>query len=51
MKSITKWWDGYKGERVVLIDDFEIDSIKYLNHYLKIWGDPYGKIHGEIKGG
>lgn len=25
--------------------------MKFLNHYMKIWGDPYGKIRGEVKGG
>lgn len=34
----------------MLIDDFEIDSLRYLGHYLKTWGDSYG-LDGEIKGG
>lgn len=50
MKSLTKWWDGYQGEKIVLIDDLEKDTMKFLGHYMKIWGDPYGKITGEVKG-
>lgn len=22
-----------------------------MGHFLKIWGDPYGEIYGEVKGG
>lgn len=51
MKANNKWWDGYVGEDIVLMDDLEMDCMKYLGHFLKIWGDPYGKIVGEIKGG
>lgn len=50
MKSLTKWWDGYNKEKIVLIDDWEKDSMKYLCHYLKLWADPYGQITGEVKG-
>lgn len=46
-KSQNKWWDGYKGETAVLIDDLDTPT---LGHYLKIWGDNYG-ITGETKGG
>lgn len=35
---------------MVLIDDFEKDSLTYLGHYLKLWGDPYGELDGEVKG-
>lgn len=51
IKPLSKWWDGYNQEDVVLIDDFELDSLKYLGHYLKLWADPYGLLHGEVKGG
>ena len=50
MKSLSKWWDNYSQERIVLIDDLELDSMKYLGHLMKIWADPYGKIRGEMKG-
>lgn len=47
LKSQNKWWDGYNGEKVVLLDDFDCDK---LSHYLKIWADAYG-FRGEVKGG
>lgn len=50
MKASNKWWDGYRGETDVLIDDIEKDSA-YLGHFLKLWGDPYGFIQAEVKGG
>lgn len=50
-KPLSKWWCGYDQQEVVLIDDFEKDSLKYLAHYLKRWADPYGKLDGEVKGG
>lgn len=43
----NKWWDGYDGEKTVLIEegqDFHSDQ------YLKIWSDKY-TFRGEFKGG
>lgn len=47
MKSGSKWWDGYDGQEVILIDDFDgcwpfRDLLRLLDNY------PYT---GEIKGG
>jgi len=47
IKSQNKWWDGYQGQKAVILDDLDGD---YLSHYLKIWGDRYA-CSGEVKGG
>lgn len=50
IKSMNKWWDGYAGEHVVILDDFEKTAGPMLGHYLKIWMDRW-ECTGEIKGG
>lgn len=45
--SLNKWFDGYEGEKVIIIDDLDET---FLGHYLKIWLDHYA-CTGEIKGG
>lgn len=47
IKSQNKWWDGYRGQGAVLLDDFDSPS---LGHLLKIWSDKWA-CYGEIKGG
>lgn len=46
VKSQNKWWDGYGGERNVLLEDFDCSS---LGHLIKIWADKWSCM-GEIKG-
>lgn len=48
-KLCNKWWDGYKGEGKVIMDDFGIEH-KVLAQQLKIWSDRYGCVL-ETKGG
>jgi len=48
LKAQNKWWDGYTGQKAVLIDDFDLNGV-CLSHHLKIWSDRWG-CTGEIKG-
>lgn len=48
IKSTTRWWDGYQGEEVVIIEDFSPFEIS-LTRDLKIWADIYD-FPAEVKG-
>lgn len=45
-KNANKWWDGYRGEQTVVLDD--LDTPVLFGH-LKRWADIY-KVVGEVKG-
>lgn len=47
IKAQNKWWDGYDGEDVVILEDMDDACLK---HYLKIWADKWS-CKGETKGG
>ena len=49
LKPQNKWWDGYTGQKAVILDDFDKGGV-CLGHYLKIWADRYA-CTGETKGG
>lgn len=48
--SVNKWWDGYKGETNVLIDELPHDANKWIMTYLKKWADKLPCLL-EYKGG
>lgn len=48
-KLCNKWWDGYQGQRNVIMDDIGLEH-ECLAQQLKIWADHYSCIL-ETKGG
>lgn len=48
IKAQNKWFDGYMGQKYILLDDFD-KSGKCLGHHLKIWADKWA-CFGEVKG-
>lgn len=49
IKDTNKWWDGYQGEDVVIIDEVGPDASAFTQLFKK-WGDRH-VITAEIKGG
>lgn len=49
IKSHNKWWLGYKGEDVVLIDDISKTEAQWFGEHLKQWSDHYA-VPTETKG-
>lgn len=47
-KMKNKWFEGYKGEDVVLLEDIDHDHAKWIGGFLKEWTDRYA-FRAEIK--
>lgn len=48
-KLLNKWWDGYTGQKFVVMDDMDPEH-NMLCQQIKLWSDRYGVIL-ETKGG
>lgn len=49
-KNCNKWWDGFRGQDVVVVEDLDPDRAKMLVQHLKVWMDRY-VFEAERKGG
>jgi len=49
LKPLNKWWDGYQGEEVVILDDMDIFH-RDLTSLIKNWAD-FIPFIGEVKNG
>ena len=45
----NKWWDGYKGEEVIVIDEVSPTDAEWIAPMFKVWADHYPFI-AEMKG-
>nr|WAE42377.1 MAG: replication associated protein [Cressdnaviricota sp.] len=49
-KMANKWWDGYRNEEVVVIEDIDKSHGMEMGFHLKLWADHY-PFRAEVKGG
>lgn len=50
VKMHNKWWDGYRGEEIVVLEDMDHSTAKHMGHFLKEWVDE-APFPAETKGG
>lgn len=48
IKMPNKWFDGYEGQPILIVEDIGPDQCKMLQHFLKIWGD-YSPFTAQVK--
>lgn len=44
-----KWFDGYRGQKMIIIDDLDKYTAHQLGHSIKLWADRY-PVTAEVKG-
>ncbi len=49
LKAMNKWWDGYRGEENVILDDVDPSHSTWIGKFIKDWTDRYA-FPAEIKG-
>lgn len=49
-KPLNKWWCGYHGEEIVILEDIDHETAPFLYNKMKQWVDEAPFI-GETKGG
>ncbi len=50
-KSCNKWWDGYRGQEAVIMDDLGKTAGQCLAYHIKRWTDKWPPPGGEVKNG
>lgn len=49
IKDPNKWWDGYQGEKVVILEDLDPSTASFQGRKFKLWPDKFS-FKGETKG-
>lgn len=47
-KLFNKWWCGYRGQTLAILDDADPDNCKYISGFIKRWLDKYW-FNAEVK--